>query len=286
MDCIAIDLSKAFDRVDHERLMDKVKGIGLDMRVTGWIGEFLMDRTQQVKIGEALSTPVKIERGVPQGSILGPLLFLIYINDLGVGLLSRTKLFADDIIIYREVKVQGDCDILQNDVNKIQKWAQVNGMVINGDKSQVIRFSNKRCPVTSKYILGGKSVPLDNECRYLGVKMQNTLHWGSHISTIVSKAYRTLYMIMRVFRGCSRNVKEMAYKSIVRPQLEYASSAWDPSQDYLIRELEGVQRKAARFVMGDFRQHSSVTRMMALLGREELKSRRQQTRLGNMFRTM
>ena len=153
-------------------------------------------------------------------------------------MLSKIKLFADDVIIHQEVKAQGDCEVLQNDINKIQDWAQLNGMAVNSDKSQVISFTNKKCPMNSEYILGGKSVLLADECKYLGVKIERTLHWGPHISVIVNKAYRTLYMMMRVFRGCSKEVKEMAYKSIVRPQLEFASSAWDPFQDYLIRELE------------------------------------------------
>ena len=89
-----------------------------------------------------------------------------------------------------------------------------------------------------------------------------------------------------MFRGCSRDVKEAAYKSIVRPQLEYACSVWDPHQNYLIWELEGVQRRAARFVMSDFRQRSSVSKMIAFLGWEELNYRRQRVRLCNMFRIM
>ena len=198
LDGIAIDLSKAFDRVDHERLMLKLKNVGLDERVSGWVEKFLKGRSQLVRIGQDLSSPVQIERGVPQGSILGPLLFLIYINDLGLGVVSKIRLFADDVFVYREIKTREDGPILQSDLNKIQDWAKANGMVISGVKSQVISFTNKLFPIISEYVLEDTVVPQANDCKYLGVKFDRSLHWGPHIGVIVNKAYRSLHMIMSV----------------------------------------------------------------------------------------
>ena len=101
-------------------------------------------------------------------------------------------------------------------------------------------------------MLLGVIVPHGEHCKYLGVNIRNDLHWGDHINEVVKKGYKSLHMVMRVFRGCSKDVKERAYKTLVRPQLECSSSVWDPHQDYLIQELEKIQRKAARFVLGDF----------------------------------
>ena len=112
-------------------------------------------------------------------------------------------------------------------------------------KSQVVSFTNRRSPLSFNYCIDGVNVPHGDHCKYLGVNIRKDLHWGNHINAIVNKGYRSLHMVMKVFKGCSKDVKERAYKSLVRLQLEYGSSEWDPNQDYFIRELDKIQRKAA-----------------------------------------
>lgn len=228
MDCVAIDLSKAFDRVDHGRLLTKMSAIGLDKIVTDWVAIFLENRTQRIRVGDALSDPVVIKRGIPQGSIIGPLCFLIYINDMSKELESEIRLFADDVIIYRVINKLEDCERLQKDLDNVARWTAGNGMMVNGAKSQVVSFTNRRSPLSFNYCIDGVNVPHGDHCKYLGVNIRKDLHWGNHINTIVNQGYRSLHIVMRVFKGCSKDVKERAYKSLLRPQLEYGSSVWDP----------------------------------------------------------
>ena len=138
---------------------------------------------------------------------------------------------------------------------------------------------------THKGEKGREYIPIETNCMYLGVKFENSLQWKSHIENLVKKAYRSLHNLMRILRGCNRQTKEKWYLCLVRPHLEYAASVWDLYQDYLVKEIDGVQRKAARFVLGDFRTKSSVTAMIKTLGWETLQERRDRARIVGMYRS-
>lgn len=284
VDSVTLDLTKAFDRVLHEKLLCKINEMGLDRRVVHWVHAFLKGRGQRVRVGEALSERVDVSRGVPQGSILGPLLFTLYINDLPEVCDTKIRLFADDIIMYREIRGAADIRGLQTDIDRLMIWMSENGMRINGAKSHVVRFGGGKFLDEDKYEIGGECIVNKNYCKYLGVNIDCKLHWGNHIGDVVKKAYRSLYIVMRILKGCKKEIKERGYMQLVRPILEYCGSVWDPSQGYLIRELEGVQRKAARLVCGDFRWESSVTEMVKSLGWEDLKERRGNSTCIGMFK--
>ena len=284
VDVVALDMAKAFDRFNHKLLMDMVGRLGLDRWVVRWIGDFLRNRVQRVRVGEELSEVVKVNCGVPQGSILGPLLFIIYVNDLkGVGNI-KLRLFADDILIYKQIRNEKDCEGLQEWLNEVNGLIEEKKMKVNVKKSQMIRITQKKTRIIFSYAILEEVIKEEEELKYLGVIVDSKMKWKSHIGGLVRRAYKVVYMLRRILKGCKREVKEKGYLMLVRPLLEYSSGVWDPYQGYLREELEMVQRRAARFVMDDYRKRSSVGRMLRILGWESLKKRRVNRRVMGMFK--
>ena len=220
-----LDFSKAFDKVPHQRLLMKLKHYGIHGNFLSWMESFLTKRVQTVICEGATSTSSPVTSGVPQGSVLGPLLFLTYINDLPNGLTSTVKLFADDTLLYGVVVEDSDCDNLQDDLNKLEIWQHEWQMQFNPSKCNIICISNKqRAPQRSYFFCGSKFEQVDS-ASYLGVTVNSKLKWSEHISSISSKASRSLGLIKRNLWNCPRKVRETAYTSIVRPKLEYASAS-------------------------------------------------------------
>ena len=167
--------------------------------------------------------------GVPQGSILGPVLFLIYINDLpGYVSYSTARLFADDTLLYLTIHNSSDCTKLQDDLNNLQKWESDWQMSFHPEKCEVIHITTKKYPIIHKYTLHGHTLLSVPQIKYLGVQISQDLKWNSHINSISSKANQTLGFLKRNLKIKSQTIKEKAYKSIVRPKVEYCSTVWDP----------------------------------------------------------
>jgi hypothetical protein len=141
VDAIVIDFSKAFDLVPHDRLLMKIAISGVDSRVVAWVREFLLGRKQRVRVGGHLSEEVRVMSGVPQGSVLGPLLFLAYVNDIWRNTGSTIRLFADDCIIYKKIINNEDIEDMQKDLNRLGDWAAENEMKINPSKCKAVRFT-------------------------------------------------------------------------------------------------------------------------------------------------
>ena len=139
IDAIIVDFSKAFDLVPHGRLLTKIANSGVDARVVVWIREFLLGRTQIVRVGGQLSEEVRVTSGVPQGSVLGPLLFLAY--DIWRNMASTVRLFADDCIIYRKIVKDEDMEILHRDLDRLGEWAVENAMKMYPSKNKAVRFT-------------------------------------------------------------------------------------------------------------------------------------------------
>lgn len=152
-DAIFVDLSKAFDRVPHQRLMAKICNLNLDDKTTHWIRSFLTDRLQSVKLNDHVSNPVGVSSGVPQWSVLGPLLFLIYINDLACNISSSIRLFADDCVIYREIVTSDDVSTLQHDLFTLTEWCEKWLMKINVEKTKHVQFSSTTRSETYNYLI-------------------------------------------------------------------------------------------------------------------------------------
>ena len=220
------------------------------------------------------SSWLDVTSGVPQGSVLGPALFLLYINDISDHLKSPIRLFADDSIIYREISSPADHAILQNDLTTLATWADTWLMSFNVGKCAVMSITLKKKPSLHDYNIQGEVLHRAKEHDYLGVTISDDLKWTTHCRKTTTKASRTLGMLRRTLSPCSKEVKSRAYLSLVRPQLEYSEEAWNPHTQKDIYRLEQVQRQAARFVHSDFRRTTEVTPLVQGLEWDTLHTRR------------
>jgi len=246
IDSIIIDFSKAFDLVPHDRLITKIAGSGVDGRVIGWLHNFLSGRSQRVRVDGHLSEEIEVTSGVPQGSVLGPLLFLAYVNDIWKNVESDLRLFVDDCIIYRKITDRGDIETLQADLDKIMEWALTNEMKINPGKCKAVNFSKSRTKDRLLYKIDGQIIPEESSFKYLGLIIRSDLNWQDHVNHTLRKAWRSLHFIMRILKKGNSNVKRLGYTALVRPILEYGSSCWDPYRRGQVRALDGVQKRAAK----------------------------------------
>ena len=222
-DVILLDFSKAFDTVPHLRLLKKLEHYKIDSLVMNWIRSWLTQRTQSVVVNGFSSPPVSVLSGVPQGTVLGPLMFLLYINDIANGISSSIRLFADDCILYRTVKSKNDSAILQQDLNLLLHWATVWQMKFNVNKCVLVRCSRSPSPVLHSYLLDDHILDERDEHSYLGVLLHKSLSWSNHITKTAAKASQVFNFLWRNLSNCSSSVKASAYLTIVRPIIEYAS---------------------------------------------------------------
>ncbi|MCG8046535.1 MAG: reverse transcriptase family protein, partial [Candidatus Thiodiazotropha endolucinida] len=247
-DMNVLDFSKAFDRVPHQRLLSKVHHYGIRGSTLNWISSFLSGRSQQVLVEGEASDKVPVISGVPQGSVLGPLLFLIFINDLPDQLHSPVRLFADDCIVYRQIHSEEDQRLLQEDLDTLARWEAKWGMNFHPEKCSTIRITRSRSPITNNYTLKGTTLAEESCTKYLGVFLQSNLGWSHHINKKVQKANSMLGFLRRNLKKANEESKTNGYNALVRTNLDYCSSVWNPHQQNQIRQLESVQRRAARFV--------------------------------------
>ena len=275
-DAILLDFSKAFDKVPHHLLIHKLDHYGINSPALRWISAFLSDRTQEVHVQGSKSSTSPVTSGVPQGSVLGPLLFLMFINDMPSYIKNSSviRLFADDAIIYRQIRSADDSRLLQEDLECLLRWESDWGMTFHPQKCQTIRVTKKKQPFVSSYNIRGHTLECVPSTKYLGLIIANDLTWKKHIQSISATAGRTLSLLQRNIYHCPERIKLMSYKSLVRPQLEYCNTIWDPHNKCHINQLEALQNRAARFITNDFRRYSSVTQMKSDIGLESLESRR------------
>jgi hypothetical protein len=164
--------------------------------------------------------------GVPQGSVLGPLLFLAYVNDIRGNIKSKIKFFADDCIVYRRTLNVYDIEKLQTDLNRLGDWAVENKMKINPNKSKAISFSKTRVKDPVNDSLRGQNIPEAKLCKYLGITIRCDLSWADLVNYTVQKAWRALHFVMRIVKRGNKNTKSLAYTSLVRPILGYGAACW------------------------------------------------------------
>ena len=250
-DILYLDFQKAFDSVPHRRLLKKLEGYGIKGNMLAIIGNFLTNRKFRVRVGSTFSDWFKVTSGVPQGTVLGPLLFLLFINDLPCGLQSFVSLFADDLKLVTSADKH---NIAQEDIDKLNKWEQ----------DWLLRFNVKdgKCKVLhvgknnpkNAYFMNSVQLPAVEDEKDLGVLTSRDLHWNSCIEKAVSKAKSTIGWITRSLICRNKFVMINVYKSLVRPHIEYAVQVWNPPASHgywkLILQLEEVQRSFTRLIDG------------------------------------
>ena len=265
---------------NHEILLYKLHYYGIRGNTLRWIKGFLDNRSQSVVVNGSTSSTIPVSSGVPQGSVLGPLLFLIYINDLPESVQSsKVRLFADDTAIYLALSVASHSSVLQQDLNRLQQWETKWDMKFNPSKCQVIHITKRKTVIPTKYTLHNTILESVTSAKYLGITISNDLTWNTHINNITKKANQTLGFLRRNIKVHSEKLKATAYKTLVRPQLEYSSTVWSPHTATLIEQLEAIQRRAARWTKRDYSRTSSVTDMMTTLNWRRLDQRRIDQRL-------
>lgn len=257
-DVIYLDFSKAFDSVPHARLLHKLSWFGIQGPLHAWFADYLTLRSQRVLVDGAFSSWVPVTSGVPQGSLLAPFLFLLYVNDIPdvVSRGTSIALFADDVKSMRPVNSTNECDILQRDINSLHDWSLNWGLSFNIKKCVAMRISRKRkSPIpslaTRPYTLGGQALAEVSSQKDLGVNVTDKLTWSLHIKVTVAKANKMLGFMRR---HCVVNIgvdrKRLLYLTLVRSHLGYASEVWAPQTSISdIKLLEGVQRRATRFIL-------------------------------------
>ena len=275
-DIIFLDFSKAFDSVSHSLLLHKLQSYGINGKLLNWLRSYLSSRQQRVVIEGCESEWLPVKSGVPQGSILGPLLFLLYINDMpDVVSSSHVALFADDAKCYRSINNVDDCIKLQGDLDKLFKWSTVWKLKFNVKKCQVLSISRSMCKHSFNYSLSGTVLDRTESFKDLGVTISQDLSWGTHVSSLVSKCNQTMGLIKRAvgFR-LAPSLTTTLYQSLVRSQIEYASSVWSPHNHKDIRHIESIQRSASRYILHypqmSYSERCSVLDLMPLSFRREM----------------
>ena len=254
-DTIYLDFAKAFDKVDHFLLCKKLKEKGIGGKVGAWLHNFLTNRTLQVSANGALSSPAPVLSGVPQGTVLGPVLFIIMISDIDTDLNHAfMSLFADDSRVTRKITNEADRQILQNELNNVvYPWATRNNAVFNGDKFEHIHFHVGDDHQPWQY-LDPDGNPITNrpEIKDLGITIANDLSWSHHIDKTVSKCRMMAAWILRTFTKRDITTMRTLWTTILRPLVDYCSPVWSPKPESYgdIDKLEGILRSFSKHVEG------------------------------------
>ena len=282
IDILYLDFKKAFDKVPHKRLMAKVRSLGIIEEVGDWIEDWLSNRQQRVVINGSSSGWQKVTSGVPQGSVLGPLLFIIYINDLELGLVSKISKFADDT----KMGINADSDAaikqLQNDLEKIGEWSLKWQMPFNLEKCKVMHIGHKN--KNAKYELLGKEIQSCHEEKDLGVIITSNLKPSKQCIEVEKKAQKVLGYIKRQFTTRKKETILTLYNALVRPHLEYAVQFWSPSQRKDIERLELIQARATKLIPSI--RHIGYQRRLERLKLYSLEKRRLRGQLIETFKIL
>ena len=287
IDIGVLDFSKAFDVVPHKRLLSKLRLYGIEGKCANWVNSFLSGRTQQVVVDGATSKTSPVTSGVPQGTILGPLLFLIFINDITsvVDPDTQLRLFADDCLIYRSIRSFDDQLQLQRDLNSLAQWSHQWGMSFNASKCKIISTTNHQSPHIHFYHLNGVVLNYVEAIKYLGILIHDSLHFDPHIRDIVSRANSRLGFLRRNLRGSPKELKRLAFISLVRSGLEYGSVLWDPHLAATKRSIELVQNNAMRWICNlPPWDRTHIKQLLADTGLDTVEQRRRDARVTMLYK--
>lgn len=249
IDCIYLDYQKAFDKVPHKRLLKKLGSYGIDINIVNWIRSFLTGRQQRVMVNGCNSDWRDVTSGVPQGSVLGPILFVIYINDLPEKISSNIYMFADDTKIFNKINSVVDNQVLQNDLQMMEEWSVTWQLRIHPEKCKHLHVGRESVPVW-KYQLQDTEILRVTSEKDIGVIVDEKLKFDEHLLDKVNKANTMMGIIRRTFQFLDTRTFTLLYKSMVRSHFDYASTVWQPYSKGLIEKMESVQRRATRQLPG------------------------------------
>jgi hypothetical protein len=250
-----LDISKCFDTIDHKLLMKKLDYYGIRNSELDWFQSYLMNRAQKVRCNGLTSEPVGLDIGVPQGSVLGPFLFLIYANDLGNFISGGTcNCFADDTVIYVAGEtVEQVTNQLQNIINGVNGWYEGNRLKVNPSKSEIILIGTKKKLQNvnaSTFIIDLNGTPMKNSeiVKYLGIMVDQHLSWSNEVSHLCKSVGYKLHHLRRLSSFMSTELLSKIYCTYIQPVLEYACTVWGYSSEVHIGRICRLQRLAARIV--------------------------------------
>ena len=251
IDTVYVDIKKAFDSIPHRRLLLKLEKYGIKGNVLKWIEDFLSERKQRVVLNGKYSNWENVTSGVPQGSVLGPVLFIIYVNDIPDSLNSFCKIFADDTKLYTAVEDKRDQIKLQKDLLKLCKWSRLWLLEFSVQKCKVVQYGNVQKHFEYKLIDKDgnlETLQKDTTEKDLGIWFQSNLKFDDHIINVVNRSNKLLGLIKRTFKALDKDSFLILYKSLIRSILDYGGSVYYPSTKKNIQLLENIQRRATRLL--------------------------------------
>ena len=243
-DILYLDFAKAFDTVPHQRLLNKLKAYGIEGDLLNWISSFLSNRTQRVRVNKSFSEYKTVDSGIHQGSVLGPVLFTIYTNDLPDVVESICKIFADDTKLYGAVS---NSDIIQKDLKALMEWSKLWLLSFNIPKCHVLHMG-KNNPENKYYMEESTELAITTSEKDIGVTFTSEMNFNVHINNVVKKGNQMAGLIKRTFTYLDSDMFVKLYKSVVRPHLEYANVIWHPMLKGHQTMIENVQRRATKMV--------------------------------------
>ena len=290
VDVLYFDFCKAFDRVNNDILLLKLSAIGFCPNLLRLLADYLRDRQQFVRLGIYVSRPYHTRSGVSQGSILGPLLFLLMVNDLpSSAKFAECLLYADDLKLYSVVGTVSDCEAVQNDINAIYEWGVQNKMEFNVSKCYVMTFGRMRHPIDFEYKLNGTIITRSTNMKDLGVTFDQKLTFHDHVSAVAKESFKRLGFVLRNARDFrNEQVIRLLYSTLVRTKLEASSSVWNPHEAKYALLLEKVQKAFLRFLYGRTRGYYPYLYptkfLLGCLGYHMLETRRACDQIGVMLK--
>ena len=286
IDIIYVDYTKAFDKIQHNRLLKKLWGYGIRGKIHAWVKEFLSNRTQRVAVNGSYSSYENVTSGVPQGSVLGPILFVIYINDLPDVIKVMMRMYADDSKFLRRIKTTEHENQVQLSVNNSVTWANEWHMFYHFKKCHHLHIGNnvESTEYTMETPNGNATIDKVESEKDLGVIFDSKLNFTEHISTKVSKANQIVGLIFRTFTFIDREMFLNLFKSLIRPILEYATTIWSPMYKKDAIQIENVQRRATRLVKG--LKEMSYPERLKILGLPTLEYRRDRADMVQVYKIL
>ena len=250
IDIIYLDMSKAFDKVDHTKLLGRLHQYGITGKLHDWFRSYLQGRKQQVTVLEATSLELPVTSGAPQASLLGPIMFLLFVDDLpNTVKTSRVACYADDTKIFKSIDSITDCNALQSDLNDLVSWSESSGLIFNQSKCKYQCITRKKSPVQPTYNINETPLESCDTEKDLGVWVSSNLTSDKQVTEQCAEATKLLGFVRRASRYIqSTQARRTLYLSIVRCHLGYATQVWSPQSISLLKRVENVHLRATKLI--------------------------------------